>query len=355
MKARLEWATRLVKSALPSQLQTVALDVCVNADDEAFARWQRDIGLTAESKYTLGRSSNGLRRLLSLIYLRLQERGVTADKSLTTYLRTARAREQMRTESVRQICEAVLSRLSDAGIAPIVTGGIAAAELVYPEPATRHCHDLDLFLPIERVDAASKVLNETGYQPSTRRGASRSTRWLSDSSGFQVGLHSVPFRVNAWNVDRDSLIKMSVPDMIAGCDVRILSPEHELLHILCTGLSTGSQHSPCWAADSVFHMRHYGKNLDWNTVVTAARTGGRLLVIRVALDYLATRLRAPVPVEVLHELRSSIAGNVDIEAATTAALLSAYGSRLGLIRRSRGPGDIARAILWSTRERLAPT
>lgn len=352
---RLEWATRLLQTALPSSLQTVALDVCVNADVAAFEKWQRQIGTTAESRYILGHRSERLRRLLSLLYLRFQEGGVEVDKSLMTYLRTARARERLRTESVRQICEAVLASLLRTGISPIVVRGMAVAETVYPDPATRHCHDLDLLLPFEQMSAASGILAESGYRGATRAGASASSRWHSHSSGFQVGLHSSPYRVHAWNTDTRAMIERSVPASIAGCIVRILSAEDELVHICGNGLIAGSRHSPCWAADAWFLIRYSGADFDWNAFVAGALASDRLPAMLIAIEYLVNELRTPIPAKVLHELRSIPPQQAGIEAMAAASLLSAYGSKLGLIRRSGRPADVGRTMLWAMRTRLVPT
>lgn len=352
---RRQWATRLLRRALPSPLQTVALDVCTNADTAAFDNWRRHIGTTAESRRILGHSSERLRRLLSLIYVRFQEHGVVVDRSLTTYLRLARAREQLRTESVQQICEKVLRDLSSDGISPIVIGGMAVAETVYPDPAARHCHDLDLLLPTEQMDAASGILARSGFRPTTRTGASASSRWHIHSSKFPIGLHSSPYRVYAWNSDARELIRRSRPASIAGCGVRVLSVEDELMHICCSGLAAGRRHSPCWPADAWFLISRSRTEVDWDAFVAIARTTDRAPAVLIALEYLERELRTAIPGGVLQQLSSTPPRNAGIEAMAAAALVGNYGRRLGLIRRSGKPADMARTTMWAMRARLEPT
>ena len=341
--------------SLPSPLQTVALDVCTNSDTVAFEKWKRQIGITAESRRILGHSTERLRRLLSLVYLRFQEHGVEMDRSLTTYLRLARAREQLRTETVRQICGEVLTGLSRDGVSPIVVGGMAAAETVYPDPAARHCHDFDLLLPVEQMDAAAAVVARAGYRATTRAGASGSSRWHLHSSRFPIAFHSSPFRVRAWNIDGRALIERSRPASIAGCDARILSVEDALVHICCSGITAGRRHSPCWPADAWFLIARSGAGFDWDAFVAIARVSDRAPAVLVALEYLEAGLRTPIPSGVFQQLRATPPSDAAIGAMATAALLSNYDRRLGLIRRSGKPADMARTTIWALRARNEPT
>lgn len=347
MTERDHWATRLLQSALPSALQTVALKVCLHADAPAFEDWRQQIGTAGEARYVLGGRTERLRRLLSLLYVRFQQSDFVLDKSLTTYLRTARARERLRTESVRQICQDALTHMRTAGVVPIVLKGMAVAETVYPDPATRHCHDLDLLLPSAQIPAAASALIDAGYQLLTPPwGASNTSRWFSHSSAFQIGLHSSPYRVAAWNNDTDRVIERSVPASICGCTVRILSPPDALVHICCSGLSAGSSHSPCWAADGWFLLQRARENFDWHALVANACASDRYRVVLVGLDYLTRELRAPIPESALHELRSIPLRQAAIDSMLGAALLSVRASPLGLVRRASSPADVARTAWW---------
>jgi len=276
VKKRLDWATRILRRALPSRLQTVALDVCTNADAAAFENWKR-------------------------------------------------------------------------------YRGMAVAETVYPDSAARHCHDLDLLLPIEQIEDASAIFSESGYRTATHAGASASSRWHVHSSKFPVALHSVPFRIHSWNSDSRTIMGRSRGASIAGCDVRILSAEDTLVQVCCSGLTAGRRHSPCWPADAWFLIARSGANFDWDAFVAAARASERAPAVRIALEYLKTELRTPIPVAVLEQLRVTRTGAAAIEAMAAAALLSNYGRRLGLIRRSGNPADMARTTVWAMRARLDPT
>ena len=347
MTERLQWATRLLQSALPSELQTVALKVCLHADAAAFEDWRQRIGTTGEARYVLGGRTERLRRLLSLLYVRFQQSDVVLDKSLTTYLRTARAREQLRTESVRQICQDAITHLHDASVSPIVLKGMAVAETVYPEPSTRHCHDLDLLLPSAQMPAAATALIDAGYTLSSPPpGASNTSRWFSHPSAFQIGLHSSLYRIAAWNSDTTRVMGRSVPASIAGRSVRILSPHDALVHICCSGLAAGSRHSPCWAPDSWYLLQRAGDSFDWQALVADARASDRHPAILVGLQYLARKLCAPIPEGALHELRSIPPRRAGIDSMLGAALLSVWDSPLGMIRRAGNPADVARTAWW---------
>ncbi len=345
----------MLATALPSPLQTVALDVCINADEYAFDRWRRHIGTGADARLLLGRGDERLRRLVSLLYLRFRESGVALDRSLLTYLRTGRAREQFRNESVREICGTALSCLAGAGVNPIVVNGVAAANTIYSEASARHCHDLDLVVRPDEVGIVERALVASEFRRATPRPrASASTVWLSHSSGFGIALHRVPYRVHEWNCDAGAVAERLVTVSITGSTVRVHGHEDALVRIICNGLSAGSRHSPCWAADAALLVQTRTSELDWDQVASVGRSCGRRDAVLIGLEYLKRALRIDVPDQALHALRAESPRDAGDASTADAALLSAYSSRLGLIRRSR-QADIFRTAVWALRARVQPT
>lgn len=336
---------RLLRPSLPSPVQTAALKVCLHGDAKAFEEWRRLIGMTANAREILGARSGGLRRLLSLAYGRFRESEVTLDRSLLTYLRTARVREQLRTESVRQICKRVLDTLGAAGLSPVVLKGVALAETVYPDPASRHCHDLDLLVSSRELDSASTALREIGFRTLTMP-RSRDSVWLVDDSAFPIGLHSSLYRVPLWNDRRRRYMDAAMVKSIAGTPAKVLAPVDALLHTCCNGLS-GSHGSPCWVADAWFLLAE-NPGIDWDLLVEIAQRDHQAQTVRIAFECLASALDAPIPERVLEALRRSPLLDHEIDSIRRAALLSVHGSRLGLMRRARRPDDVAQVVWWLT-------
>jgi hypothetical protein len=281
------------------------------------------------------------------LYYRLQQNGVDLEKDLRSYLRTARARELLRTESVRRICERALRSLRTAGMEVIVLKGMAAAEILYPEPSLRHCHDLDLLLTRDQVPAALEVLGGSGFEGSSAPyGTGAGSSWVQHPSGFPIGLHTSLYRIPPWNKGIDEARNSAVPADIAGCQVQVLSWEEMLVHVCCHGITSGSPHSPCWASDAWFLLDREHARLNWEGVLTIARRGNRVTPLLLALEYLDAKLGAPIPAQVLPGLNELSEEEPDLESARAAALMSARGRPLAVLRAAGEAGSAARVAWW---------
>ena len=340
-------AVNMLRTALPSRKQTLTLDACIHGDSESLDRWLSHFGTERETLQTLGRSAERLRRLLSLLYLRIREHDIGLDKTVVTYLRVARVREQLRTEAVQQACNRVLTTVCNSGATPIVLKGVALAETAYPDPSTRHCHDLDLLLPHDAIGPAVTELLRTGFgRIESPPSASVESVWVADRSGFPIGIHASLHRVGAWNALMPGAVSRSVARNISGVAVRILSPVDALLHVCCSGLAAGSWFSPCWAADASFLIEKNGGAIDWNDLVEKARAGNQAKAAAVAFEYLKSELRAAIPAWVIDALRASSMTSVEIDSLWAALLLSVRERKLGFIRRCGNPVEGAHAAWW---------
>ena len=134
----------------------------------------------------------------------------------------------------------VLKSLRQAGIPVIVLKGAALLEVVYKNPSLRPMSDLDLLVPEEYADIAQNMILEFGYhevgsledQEITRRDH-RHLPTLSDRNGLVV------FEVHSHIVSRDSPLRFDISEFwdqaidvkIAGVEVKVLKPEHMLIHL----------------------------------------------------------------------------------------------------------------------------
>jgi hypothetical protein len=281
------------------------------------------------------------------LYVRIRERDIAFDKAVVTYLRAARVREQLRTEAVQQVCSNALTIIGNTGATPIVLKGVAMAETVYPEPSTRHCHDLDILLTHDGFDSAVAALSRAGFaRVESPPSASVESVWMVDGSRFPLGLHASLYRVAAWNAASLDVMSESVVSTITGVEARVLTPGDSLLHVCCSGLAAGSWFSPCWTADACFLLRKHGDAIDWSELVERAQSASQAHATAIAFDYLNGELRAGIPDWVISALHASPMTSVEVDTLWSAALLSVRGRKLGFMRRSTTPVDGAHAAWW---------
>ncbi len=337
--------------SLPTDLQTLLLRVCLVDAAEVRPEWERWAAATPRAKYVLGGRA-GVKRVLALLYWGAQRQGIVLEKELGTYLRAACLREQVRFETVRAVCGEALGCLAARGVVALVLKGVMAAETLYPEAWLRHCHDLDLLVPEEQLDAAAGALREAGFEPRESARPPHGSVALVHGSGFPVSLHTQLFRAAAFNAGLADIWRRSVAASLAGAPVRLLPPADTLVHLLVHAATTGSRISPCWAADAWFLIARR-PDLDWERVVALA-TGHRALPLALTWEYLARRLAVPAPAPVLENLRAQAvaAGPLSREAARLAVVLSAQVWPLGVLRRCGGWRQRLVAAWWLGRSIL---
>jgi hypothetical protein len=314
-------------AALPSRNQTLLLRTCLCFSGAARASWEEWLRGTSRPGDRLRDSRGGFKRLVPLLGYQLRQQGIHVDPELASHLRAARVREQLRAESVRDLCRLILTPLAAQSIPAVVLRGVMAAHTLYASPGLRHCHDLDLLIAPEHLDAAARVLKTERYSMVTPR------VWRHES-GFPVMLHHTLFRIAAFNRNLGDITLNTVSATIAGAPATLLSPEANLVHLCGHASTTGSQVTPNWAADA-WLLLHRHPEIQWRQVIEWASRGTLALALSVTLGYLAAELDAPIPPAVLDAVKDA-ARRQPRRAAWFAALRSVEGRPLALLRSSRG-------------------
>ena len=167
--------------------------------------------------------------LLALLLHAAEATGVDLDPSLRSRLRAARLHAELRLEMIGPALRETLTE--EAGVA---LRGIALAHTVYPHPALRHCHDLDL-LTSHRADAT--------VHP----------------SGFPVSRHTSLFRTR--HVGTREVENNTVNAEIAGAGAQVLQPADALVHVCAHAAARGRAQGLLWCVDVAMLLRS-GVDLD---------------------------------------------------------------------------------------------
>ena len=218
----------------------------------------------------------------------------------------------------------IVTALHAEDIPVIVLKGAFLAELVYRGIASRTMGDLDLLVPRENLGEAVAILNSLGYQPRRSVDIDVALRFSHHLVACVRSGASAPVEIH-WNLvrSRDDLTispcefwEHSLPETIGGVQVRVLCPEHLLLH-LCHHIANHhvfelGLRPLCDIAET---LRCYGKTLNWSVVLQRAQQWrsqrGVFLALRLARDCLS----APVPEAILSALCPA---NFDESHCTTA-------------------------------------
>jgi hypothetical protein len=155
--------------------------------------------------------------------------------------------------------------------------------------------DVDLLVPPEHVRAATTTLAHTGWRPlgPDVDPALTHARSYRHPSGGQLDLH---WRAQ-WEfcgVDDPDVWAHAETVVFTGRQIRSLSAADLLVQVIVHGCRWNFVPPIRWVADALTVVRS-PRPLDWNRVVSQARTYGLVLPLREAFDFLAAEFDAPIP------------------------------------------------------------
>jgi hypothetical protein len=340
-----------MRRVLPAPEQTLLLRACLSSGEAERAAWADYLGGGPDLERLLRYGPPEVRRLAPLLFVALRDAQAPVDKALLTILRTAHLREEVRSREYRRVCGTVLSALEAAMIRFVVFRGAALGETVYADPALRHSHDINLFVPEAERPRAVDVLCRNGCR-ARLGGAEPDAVVVDHESGLPILLHSRFFRISFYRSDWDAIWDTADTGRVAGHKVRLLSPTDALLHACCQASHAVRLQPFGWAADAYLIVQRH-PHLDWTNLLESARRSRTEIPTHVALAYLARELSAPVPAPVLERLAAatSTVDPVERDVALLAAR-SRGGMRLGTLLRG---GATPRVKLTSLRWLLLPS
>ena len=286
-----------LSTLLPTTDQTLLLRACLDEAPGAVA-WRslrRRLG-TDGVEALLTRN----RRLLTLLHRADARLNLSAE--LRRRLVAVTLREKQRSSAFVANTEDVLRRLVGSGFDVLVLRGAALAELAYPEPFLRHCHDLDLLLhggPVPDEDLARRA-----------------------------SLHRFAFAHPRARADDGPLWARRKSFAVRGAEGWVMAPSDMLVHVCGQAFFSPSRHTLSWVTDAWFTLASW-PHLDWELVISSAQERHLGVALALLLGYLRNELGAPVPAEVVRRLEQLAVESVD--------------------------RDIAMALAWSAARRRAPS
>lgn len=264
--------TRAVRLALPTDASTAALRAALwegEAGRDAFDRW---VSLVGDPRDLPPGRRQALRELAPQLDEARRRHRVGVSGALGVLLHAAADHERRRWVPYR---DAAVDLLGDE-VEPLVSGGLATALSAHPEPALRHCHDLDRLGPTPA----------TAIHP----------------SGLPMVVHP-GLLPPAWGAkeDLDAVRERSVPEDRLGRPIRQVGVGDLLVTVLVHSVVGGRGHSVRWASDA-WVLAAVADAADWR-VLTRTLAEHRLgPVVLPSLRYAAEDLRGDVPVEVVAEV-----------------------------------------------------
>lgn len=212
-------------------------------------------------------------------------------------------------------CSSILSGLMEAGVDVVVLKGAALAETIYENIALRPMIDLDFLVRQDQVSKAAQTLTSSGYSKDGRTNLASSLEYEHQVQFSKPGIEEIDVDLHwgllGWYyyikaVPIDWLWRTARPANLAGSTALILGPEAQLLH-LCAHTTidhSREKHRLLRQMDVAELIRFYEDELDWELFLDTAVCSNLIYPIQRVLPWVAKRLDAPVPENVLQRCQN---------------------------------------------------
>jgi len=261
---------------------------------EAWRRWRLDapdIDVLEEGAY----------RLLPLVYDNLGP--LLAEDPDAGRLKGIYRRSWAANQVALTVGQQAIEALRGAAIEVLALKGGALLATAYKGVGARPMADLDLAVPVDRVEAAIEALSGAGFSAAVEDPA-RALRQhhstpFTNPEGHEIDLH----RGALWRVGLDQAFwAAAVPAEVARADVLVLCPADQLLHVCIHGAAWNVVQPIRWVADAHRVLAASAGELDWDRLVAMATRGRFTPPMTDALAYLRSEIDAPVPAATIEEL-----------------------------------------------------
>jgi hypothetical protein len=194
----------------------------------------------------------------------------------------------------------VLSRLEEAGLAPVILKGGALRHTVYKEPAERSLGDLDLVVPLDQLEPAQAILMALGYQLIGAAQMIEAYRrhhfhiGFRHQNGFIVELHWALSRGGSFDLDTQTVFSRAHTTQRANFPpLRLPSAEDILMH-----MATQNDEDAFGRLRRLVDLDRIvasSPQLDWAYLREAAQKGGAQALLGLSLRLAELLLNTPLP------------------------------------------------------------
>jgi hypothetical protein len=331
----------------PTARQTEFLRACLWSGAEAQAAWSRWCATPGDARQALTSAESGSKALLALLHEAVRRNDLAADASVRSLLAVAAMTEQRRNSSYDEICARACSALAAASIRFIVLKGTGLAGVVYPAPALRHSHDIDVLVEADARDRAAAAVGSAGF---TRAPSAVDRPRFLHASGLPLELHVGICRLPQYALPPPEIWQRSTRCQTAAGHIPTFGLADHLVHVLRQASCCASRDTLIWVCDA-WYLIARAAELDWNVVLRTAAGNAAALPIAGLVEFLAVQLRAPVPAFVSQGLSDAarVADRVTDDAILDGIRAGRRGRFRAMLGHARTNRERTRILRWAFR------
>jgi len=314
---------KLAGSFWPNDQQKLLLRAALMDAEQSALAWGR-----VRPTFDLDDPDHASQALLPLVYRQLDRFGI--DDPGLRKLRGIYRRTWYMNQLLLDRLKGTLEAVETGGGDPLVVSSWELPVRYYGDLGLRSVAALHLLVRPDRVARSAQALSDHGWtgplDPSTAFVRSRHNARYERANGDRCILYwrlfhefSDPVR----GIEPDDLWEQPIDLELRGVPARALNSTDELLNVCVGGARPSTWPTVIWVADAIAVLRAPDSAIDWERVVRQARRLRATLRVHDALSFLRQELDAPVPADVLVELREARTSRREVLAHR------AGGTRLG--------------------------
>jgi hypothetical protein len=294
----------LKKRFLPDFKQLLLLEICLLRDPDA----ARNAWKTWKPSINFDELEPASFRVMSLVYRRMIELGIEDPdegriKGIYRYHWT-------RNQIAWRGKDKIVRKLGERGIDTLLLKGAALSRTVYPEPATRGMHDLDILVPLASAETAMALLTGEGWVAQQFKAIHATIERFHGCSFVhpefrELDLHWHVMR-SCCRTERDlELWAGARPLVIDGIQTKVLCPADMFLHACEHGTHPSPASTLQWMVDATFIIRNSPAPFDWARLMDQANKFRLVPMVRNTLEFIRSHFEPSIPQEVIHELSAT--------------------------------------------------
>ncbi|HEX6490683.1 MAG TPA: nucleotidyltransferase family protein [Gaiellaceae bacterium] len=289
----------------PSGQQQLLLEAALSKGERGASAWRQlrpsfDLDALEPASYVL----------LPLLYRQLER--LEPEEPLLPRLRGLYRRNWYLNQLLLDRLKPGLEAVREAGVDALVVSSWELPVRYYGDLGLRRVPELQLLVSTESVGSTFAALARAGWSgPAKAPGTFLRSRPYARFEGENGVTCLVYWRLfheffdPARGREPEDLWLASSEFSLGGVSARSLGPADELLQICATGARTTSWPTITWIPDAIAVLRAPESAIDWARFIRQGRRLRATLRLLDALAFLSHELAAPVPAQVLEELRGT--------------------------------------------------
>lgn len=285
---------------LPTQQQELLLGAALLPQEEAIKAWYEWRSIS-----DIDALDSGSFRTLPLVYKKLREYGI--EDELMGKLKGMYRRTWYNNHIIFNKIAGLLRTLHDQGFQTLVLKGAALTVGYYRDHGLRPMQDFDVLVRTKQAPDVIHFLRKIGWtthlEPAENHLAYRHSLPFKNGTGSSMDLH--------WHVlyqccdkdDDNDFWEGAESIEISGVETKILNATDQILTLTTHGLCWNGTPPFRWVTDVMVLMQSTKTEIQWQRLIQQAQKRHLVAPVKHALIYLKDKLAAPIPEDVLQELK----------------------------------------------------